>query len=104
MKALATFYALLTLGLSFTMDVWTGTAFGLAPLAPTVGGAVLRVASERGDMAIGMLIGGLLTGAGWAFAEWMGLRVETAGLDFAASWWVLAGAGIGFAAGPEGVV
>lgn len=104
MKGLAIFYALLTIGLSFTMDVWTGTAFALAPLATTAGGAVVRVAGERGDTAIGMSVGGLLMGGGWAFVEWMGLRVEVAGLDFAAGWWMLGGAAVGFVAGPEGVV
>lgn len=104
MKGLAVLYTILTIAISFTMDVWTGTAFALAPLATTAGGAVARVAAERGDMLIGILVGGVLMGGGWASVEVMELRVDLFEAEFAAGWWTLAGAGIGFAAGPEGVV
>jgi hypothetical protein len=104
MKALATFYAILTFVVSFTFDVWTGTAFCIAPLVATVGGAVTRVATERGDVLIAILVGGLLMGGGWAFAEWMQLTVDLFDVAFAAGWWTLGGAAIGFAAGPEGIV
>jgi hypothetical protein len=104
MKALGTVYTILTIAISFTMDVWTGTAFALAPLATTIGGAVVRIASVRGDMLIGIFVGGGLIGGGWAFGEWMQLRVDLLDMNFAAGWWMLGGAAIGFAGGPEAVV
>lgn len=104
MKGLGTLYTILTIAISFTFDVWTGTAFALAPLATTVGGAVMRIASERGDTLICIFVGGGLVGGGWAFGEWMQLRVDLFQVDFAAGWWMLGGAAIGFAGGPEAVV
>ena len=104
MKALGTLYTVLTIILSFTFDVWTGTAFVLAPLATTIGGALVRIASERGDILIGIFVGGSLIGGGWAVGEWLQLRVDAFGMDFAAGWWMLGGAALGYVAGPEAVV
>jgi hypothetical protein len=104
MKALGTIYTILTIVISFTFDVWTGTAFALAPLATTIGGAVVRIASNRGDMLIGIFVGGGLIGGGWAFGEWMQMTVDLFEVEFAAGWWMLGGAALGFAGGPEAVV
>lgn len=104
MKALGTIYTILTIALSFTFDVWAGLGFVFAPLATTAGGAVVRIAAHRGDMLIGIFIGGGLIGGGWAFGEWLQLTVDLFDLEFAAGWWMLGGAALGFVGGPDAVV
>ncbi|HEX8624512.1 MAG TPA: hypothetical protein VF782_05470 [Allosphingosinicella sp.] len=104
MKGLGLLYTILTIAISFTFDLWAGTVFVLAPLATTVGGAVMRVASERGDTLICIFLGGGLIGGGWAVGEWMQLRVDLFDMEFESGWWRLGGAAIGFAGGPEAVV
>ncbi len=101
MKSLSTLYTVLTIAISFTMNVWDGTAFALAPLLATAGGVILRVASERGDTIVGTLFAGPLLAAPWALVEWLGLRVEVFSLDFAAGWWMLPGFAVGFLAAEE---
>ena len=101
MKALSLFYTILTIGISFTMDLWAGTAFALTPLLATIGGIVLRVAAERGDHVIGLLAGSVGGAGSWLIMEWLGLRVELFGLDFAAGWWAILGVPVGFLSAPE---
>ena len=69
MKSLFAAYLVVTIALSFTFDVWTGTLFALGPLGAEVGGAVMRIAAERGDYAIGFLFALL----GGPFGTWLGL-------------------------------
>ena len=103
MKALFVLYLLVTIAISFTFDVWTGTAFALAPLGAEVGRVVMRVAAERGDYAIGLLFGSVLGAASWVFLEWMALRVDIYNVQFDAGWWALVGLAVGFIAPPPEV-
>ena len=91
MKGLAVLYVIVTIALSFTFDVWAGTAFALAPLGAEVGGVVMRVAADRGDYAIGLLLGASLAAASWVLLEWLGLRVDVFNVAFDAGWWALLG-------------
>lgn len=103
MKFISIAFAILTVGLSFTMDVWNGTAFALVPLLATIGGVILRAALEKGDMLVGMPLGGVMIGACWFILEWLGIRVQAFGLDFAAMWWTLPSLVIGLIVKPEDV-
>jgi hypothetical protein len=101
MKSLSILYTILTIAISFTMNVWDGTAFALAPLLATIGGVILRVASERGDTIVGSIIAAPLLAGAWVLVEWLGLRVDVLSLDFAAGWWMLPGFAVGFLAAEE---
>ena len=103
MKAVSIAFAVLTVALSFTMDVWDGTAFALVPLLATIGGVILRSALERGDALIGMPLGGVLIGACWFLLEWLGLRVQVLEIDFAATWWTLPSLAVGLLVRAEDV-
>ena len=100
MKSLFIAYLIVTVAISFTFDVWTGTAFALAPLGAEVGGVVMRVAAERGDYAIGLLFGSVLGAVSWIFLEWMDLTVAVFSVKFDAGWWALLGLAVGFIAPP----
>ena len=100
MKALFITYLVVTIAISFTFDAWTGTVFALAPLGAEVGGAVMRVAAERGNYAIGLLFGSALGAASWVLLEWMALRVDVFSVQFDAGWWALLGLAVGFIAPP----
>lgn len=100
MKSLFIAYLVVTIALSFTFDVWTGTAFALGPLAAEVGGAVMRIAAERGDYAIGFLFGSVLGAASWVFLVWMELTVDVFAVQFDAGWWAAVGFVVGFVAPP----
>ena len=100
MKSLFVAYLVVTVGLSFTFDVWTGTLFALAPLGAEVGGAIMRIAAERGDYAIGFMFGTVLGAASWVFLEWMALTIDVFDVQFAAGWWAAVGFIVGFFAPP----
>ena len=101
MRSLSLLYTILTIAISFTMNVWDGTAFALAPLLATIGGVVLRAASERGDTIVGSIVAAPLLACAWAVVEWLGLRVDLFSVDFAAGWWMLPGFAVGFLAAEE---
>lgn len=101
MKPLFIAYLVVTIALSFTFDVWTGTAFALGPLGAEVGGSVMRIAAERGDYAIGLLLGTALCTASWVFLVWMNLTVDVFDFQFDAGWWAAVGFAVGFFAPPS---